>query len=75
MELDELKEDTTPAETTDVPAKKTASKKLVCVSAQKIAWDNEQVVLENEDAKVTLHLKNPKLHGKHVVGKSYNAIG
>lgn len=47
---------------------------LVCTSVQKIAFNNEEVVLENSQMKVTLNIKDQEHHEKYVKGESYDRL-
>jgi hypothetical protein len=60
----------------ETPAKKAKNAEydssLVCTSIQRIAHDNEEVVLENADVRVTFQYKNSVLHDQYVKGESYD---
>lgn len=46
------------------------NKKFTVVEVNRIAFNNETVILENESARITLQLKDQKDHGKHEKGKT-----
>jgi len=47
---------------------------LTCKSVQRVAWNLEEVVLENRSVKVTLEIKNPALHGNFTKGEAYDDV-
>jgi uncharacterized coiled-coil protein SlyX len=47
---------------------------LVVESAQKLAWNNEQVVLKNEDVTVILHVHTQELHGQFHKGQEVDDL-
>jgi hypothetical protein len=47
---------------------------FVCTGVSKIAFDNEQATFENEDAKVTINIKNPAHQGQFVKGETYDGM-
>lgn len=47
---------------------------LTCTSVHRLAWNHEEVVLENADLKATLQIKNPELHQNFKKDKSYKSI-
>jgi hypothetical protein len=48
--------------------------KLKCTNVSRRAWNDEKVTLENEDATIIIHFKNPALHGTFVEGETYENI-
>lgn len=52
-------------------AKQADATTLTCTRVQRIAFDCEEVVLENSSLKVTLQVKDPALHGNFEKGKEY----
>jgi hypothetical protein len=56
-------------------AKKSAEDKdgpFECKHVEKLAWNNERVVLENDDVHAVLTIKNPEHHGFFKAGDLYD---
>ena len=49
-------------------------KKMTVTSVNKIAFDNEVVVMENDDMKVTVNIKNQKYHGSFEKGEKVSGL-
>jgi hypothetical protein len=47
---------------------------LTCKSVQRIAFNLEEVVLENRSLKITLQIKDPALHGNFAKDEQYDDV-
>lgn len=55
-------------------AEKKDTSSLKCVSVQRIAFNHEEVILENSAVKMTLQIKDPDLHDHFEKGKTYDNV-